>query len=61
MINAFLLANQGFPVTVFEAFHTLGGVLKYGIPEFRLPNELVDDGGQDSPAGRAFRDELRGG
>lgn len=43
LINAFLLANQGFPVTVFEAFHTLGGVLKYGIPEFRLPNELVDD------------------
>ncbi|MDD7465232.1 MAG: sulfide/dihydroorotate dehydrogenase-like FAD/NAD-binding protein [Actinomycetaceae bacterium] len=43
LINAFLLANDGFPVTVFEAFHTLGGVLKYGIPEFRLPNELVDD------------------
>ena len=43
LINAFLLANEGFPVTVFEAFHTLGGVLKYGIPEFRLPNELVDD------------------
>lgn len=43
LINAFLLANQWYPVTVFEAFHTLGGVLKYGIPEFRLPNELVDD------------------
>lgn len=43
LINAFLLANEGFPVTVFEAFHTLGGVLKYGIPEFRLPNDLVDD------------------
>ncbi|MDR3202815.1 MAG: sulfide/dihydroorotate dehydrogenase-like FAD/NAD-binding protein, partial [Bifidobacteriaceae bacterium] len=34
---------QGFPVTVFEAFHELGGVLRYGIPEFRLPNQLIDD------------------
>ncbi len=30
-------------MTVFEAFHALGGVLRYGIPEFRLPNELIDD------------------
>lgn len=43
LINAFLLAADGFPVTVFEAFHELGGVLRYGIPEFRLPNELIDD------------------
>jgi glutamate synthase (NADPH/NADH) small chain len=43
LINAYLLANEGFPVTVFEAFHALGGVLRYGIPEFRLPNELIDD------------------
>ncbi|MBT5231354.1 MAG: FAD-dependent oxidoreductase, partial [Methylococcales bacterium] len=43
MINAYLLAKQGYPVTVFEAFHKLGGVLRYGIPEFRLPNELIDD------------------
>lgn len=43
LINAYLLAVEGFPVTVFEAFHALGGVLRYGIPEFRLPNELVDD------------------
>ncbi|NLI17809.1 MAG: sulfide/dihydroorotate dehydrogenase-like FAD/NAD-binding protein [Actinomycetales bacterium] len=43
LINAFLLAAEGFPVTVFEAFHELGGVLRYGIPEFRLPNELIDD------------------
>jgi len=43
LINAYLLAAQGFPVTVFEAFHALGGVLRYGIPEFRLPNELIDD------------------
>jgi len=35
--------QEGFPVTVFEAFHELGGVLRYGIPEFRLPNELIDD------------------
>ncbi len=43
LINAYLLSAEGFPVTVFEAFHALGGVLRYGIPEFRLPNELVDD------------------
>ncbi|MDP1613087.1 MAG: sulfide/dihydroorotate dehydrogenase-like FAD/NAD-binding protein [Sulfuritalea sp.] len=43
LINAYLLAAEGYPVTVFEAFHTLGGVLRYGIPEFRLPNELIDD------------------
>ena len=43
LINAFLLAHDGYPVTVFEAFHELGGVLRYGIPEFRLPNSLIDD------------------
>jgi len=36
------LAKYGYEVTVFEALHEIGGVLKYGIPEFRLPNELVD-------------------
>ncbi|MCJ7827497.1 MAG: sulfide/dihydroorotate dehydrogenase-like FAD/NAD-binding protein [Demequinaceae bacterium] len=43
LINAYLLAAAGFPITVFEAFHALGGVLRYGIPEFRLPNQLIDD------------------
>lgn len=43
LINAYLLSTEGFPVTVFEAFHDLGGVLRYGIPEFRLPNALIDD------------------
>ena len=43
LINAFLLAAEGHPVTIFEAFHRLGGVLRYGIPEFRLPNTLIDD------------------
>ncbi len=43
LINAYLLAAEGFPVTIFEAFHELGGVLRYGIPEFRLPNSLIDD------------------
>ncbi len=38
------LARLGYCVTVFEALHELGGVLKYGIPEFRLPNEIVDYG-----------------
>lgn len=32
----------GYDVTVFEALHEIGGVLKYGIPEFRLPNDIVD-------------------
>ena len=35
------LAKQGFAVTVFEALHTAGGVLVYGIPEFRLPKAIV--------------------
>lgn len=35
------LAKMGYSVTIFEAFHTPGGVLIYGIPEFRLPKELV--------------------
>lgn len=35
------LAKMGYDVTVFEALHELGGVLVYGIPEFRLPKELV--------------------
>ncbi len=36
------LAKAGCEVTVFEALHEIGGVLKYGIPEFRLPNSIVD-------------------
>ena len=36
------MAQQGFDVYVFEALHEIGGVLKYGIPEFRLPNKIVD-------------------
>ncbi len=34
--------REGHEVTIFEAFHKLGGVMRYGIPEFRLPNEVVD-------------------
>jgi len=34
--------REGHHVTIFEAFHKLGGVLRYGIPEFRLPNEIID-------------------
>ncbi|MBN1437136.1 MAG: NADPH-dependent glutamate synthase [Sedimentisphaerales bacterium] len=37
------LAKMGHDVTVFEAFHKPGGVLVYGIPEFRLPNMVVED------------------
>ena len=36
------MAKMGYDVTVFEALHEIGGVLKYGIPEFRLPNHIVD-------------------
>ena len=36
------MAKYGYQVTVFEALHEIGGVLKYGIPEFRLPNRIVD-------------------
>ena len=36
------MAKFGYDVTVFEALHEIGGVLKYGIPEFRLPNRIVD-------------------
>ena len=36
------MAKLGYQVMVFEALHKLGGVLRYGIPEFRLPNEVVD-------------------
>lgn len=35
------LAKRGYKVTVYEAFHTAGGVLMYGIPEFRLPKDIV--------------------
>lgn len=37
------LAKKGYDVTIFEAFHTPGGVLVYGIPEFRLPKALVEE------------------
>lgn len=36
------MARFGYEVTVFEALHEIGGVLKYGIPEFRLPNSIVE-------------------
>lgn len=36
------MVKRGYDVTVFEALHEIGGVLKYGIPEFRLPNEIVE-------------------
>jgi glutamate synthase (NADPH/NADH) small chain len=37
------LARLGYGVTVFEALHAVGGVLRYGIPEFRLPKRIVDE------------------
>ena len=37
------LAQMGYGVTIYEALHEAGGVLKYGIPEFRLPKQIVDE------------------
>jgi glutamate synthase (NADPH/NADH) small chain len=42
LVCAGQLAKLGYPVTVFEALHAPGGVLRYGIPEFRLPNSILD-------------------
>jgi glutamate synthase (NADPH/NADH) small chain len=39
---AFLLANKGYDITIFEAHDKIGGVLRYGIPEFRLPKTIID-------------------
>lgn len=39
---AAMLAQNGYKVVVFEALHQVGGVLRYGIPEFRLPNDVID-------------------
>jgi len=36
------MAQHGYDITVYEALHEIGGVLRYGIPEFRLPNSVVD-------------------
>lgn len=37
------LAQLGYAVTIFEALHAFGGVLRYGIPQYRLPKEIVDE------------------
>jgi glutamate synthase (NADPH/NADH) small chain len=37
------LAQLGYPVTIFEALHAFGGVLRYGIPQYRLPKQIVDE------------------
>ncbi len=41
LANAASLRKKGYDVTIFEALHDYGGVLKYGIPDFRLPKEIV--------------------
>ncbi len=43
LMVAYDLANLGYEVTIFEALHKFGGVLAYGIPEFRLPKKIVDE------------------
>ncbi len=42
LVCAGQLAQLGYPVTVYEALHAAGGVLRYGIPEFRLPKKILD-------------------
>ncbi|MEW5706709.1 MAG: NAD(P)-binding protein [Actinomycetota bacterium] len=39
---AFQLARRGYPVTIFEAFEKSGGMLRYGIPSYRLPDDIID-------------------
>lgn len=39
---AFLLAKKGYDITIFDAHEKIGGILRYGIPEYRLPNDLID-------------------
>ncbi|EHI97577.1 Glutamate synthase (NADPH) [Clostridium sp. DL-VIII] len=39
---AFILAKRGYKITIFDAHERIGGVLRYGIPEYRLPNHLID-------------------
>ena len=36
------MARRGYPVTIFEAFEKSGGMLRYGIPSYRLPDDLLD-------------------
>jgi NADPH-dependent glutamate synthase beta chain and related oxidoreductases len=39
---AFILANKGYNITIFDAHEKIGGVLRYGIPEYRLPKRVID-------------------
>jgi len=39
---AFILAKKGYKITIFDAHERIGGVLRYGIPEYRLPKKLID-------------------
>ena len=39
---AFILASRGYDITIFEAHDKIGGVMRYGIPEFRLPKEILE-------------------
>jgi NADPH-dependent glutamate synthase beta chain and related oxidoreductases len=39
---AFILASKGYDITIFEAHDKIGGVMRYGIPEFRLPKDILD-------------------
>lgn len=42
IVMAFILAEKGYDITIFETKHKLGGMLRYGIPEYRLPNSIID-------------------
>ena len=53
------MAKAGCDVTVYEALHEPGGVLRYGIPEFRLPNEVVDAEIANLMAEAGHRDQVQ--
>lgn len=40
---AFILSQKGYKITIFDSHEKIGGVLRYGIPEYRLPNEIIDN------------------
>ena len=51
---AYQLARRGYPVTIFEAFSQPGGMLRYGIPKYRLPREVLDARDPAHPGSRAW-------
>ena len=53
-----ILAKAGFDVTIYEVLHKAGGVLTYGIPEFRLPKKIVEEEPEITEAVEDNADEI---